>query len=75
LLLKADHPPPVFFGFVSGFVAAGVGLAQALGQKEIKAWMITAQDRKLISPLEAKQSQSLKEFTFQWNIYVLLREM
>jgi len=30
LSLKADHPPSGFFGFVSGFVAAGVGLAQAL---------------------------------------------
>jgi hypothetical protein len=31
LSLKADHPPSGFFGFISGFVAAGVGLAQALG--------------------------------------------
>jgi len=30
LLLKADHPPSGFFGFVLSFVAAGVGLAQAL---------------------------------------------
>ena len=30
LSLKADHPPLGFFGFVSGFVAAGVGLARAL---------------------------------------------
>jgi hypothetical protein len=30
LSLKADPVPSGFFGFVSGFVAAGVGLAQAL---------------------------------------------
>jgi hypothetical protein len=35
LSLKADHPPSGFFGFVLGFVAAGVGLAQALAKNGI----------------------------------------
>jgi hypothetical protein len=36
LSLKADHPPSGFFGFVLSLVAAGVGLAQALGFINLK---------------------------------------
>jgi hypothetical protein len=41
--LKADHPPPGFFGSVLSFVAAGVGLAQALGLRKRSSWKITYQ--------------------------------
>jgi hypothetical protein len=34
LSLKADHPPSGFFSFVLSWAAAGVGLAQALGEKD-----------------------------------------